>query len=176
MLKESFVYKYLDMPCLDQILAEIAQSDFPTNLYNFKIIDHIRILEKTPSLLNWFNENNLVIDRLAFLNQKAQTTQVLHVDSGPSELALNFPVSGCHEVKTEFYEDNGHQEEAFVPNTGLKYYRYVSDKLIFKSEYELTKPTLINIKVPHRIVNNTDHDRICYSFRFKEDPWFLAKD
>jgi hypothetical protein len=41
--------------------------------------------------------------------------------------------------------------------------------------FDLSTPVLLNIKVPHGAVNNTDRVRESLSFRFKTDPWHLAR-
>lgn len=172
----SFTYRYINIPNFEQIAKEIAASDFSRDLYNFRIINHNSVLEKIPTLANWFKDKNLIVSKLAFLNVRQASIQTLHIDTGDNDLALNFPVYGCEGVFTEFYKNKGQIVESFVPHTGVKYYRYVDDNPELLSTYVLTRPTLLNVKIPHRVVNKTDHDRICYSFRFKTDPWHLLEE
>jgi hypothetical protein len=74
------------------------------------------------------------------------------------------------------FENNGQLVMAYTKKTNLPFSRYVDETPVELSRFVLSSPTLINIKVPHQVVNDSNMDRICLSFRFDPDPWHLIDD
>jgi hypothetical protein len=171
-----FTFKTLHIPSFAKIKEEIAElhKTMPCIPGRFSIIDTEKTLKALPTLVEWFNENDLKVRQVAYISIGANTTQVAHIDSGDPCLALNFPVINCEYVTTQFIEYI--PEELTVQysiGSNLPYYHYNSiDKKIIGS-FSLIEPTLLNIKMPHRVVNNTNLERISLSFRFIKDPWHL---
>ena len=56
-----------------------------------------------------------------------------------------------------------------------KFLRYMEENPEEIGRYVLTAPVLLNIKLPHSVVNSGDSQRVGISFRFKTDPWALTK-
>jgi hypothetical protein len=176
-MNKNFTFKELYIDELQEILAEIA--NFQSNIVSlpgkFRIIDTESTLAALPILTNWFNKNSLVVKQIAYISCAANTTQEVHLDSGNNELALNFPVINCENVTTDFFE---YKEQnltlKYTIGTNLPYLFYDIDGMNIISSFSLVKPTILNIKMPHRVVNNTELERISISFRFMEDPWKLV--
>jgi len=175
-----FIFKILEIPSFNIIKEEIAEfyETMPSIPGLFQMINSQRTLKSLPTLAEWFNENNLKVRHIAYISLGPNTRQGAHMDSfAPGEpcLALNFPVINCELVTTEFFEFI--EEDitiAYSKGTNLPYYAYNSkDKKIIGC-YNLNQPTLLNIRMPHRVVNDTDLERISLSFRFEKDPWHLV--
>jgi len=174
----NFTFKHLDTTDMDidQIQKEINEyhklKNFPNvNFYSMQPVD---ILPNLPTLAAWFEKQGLVVDRCAHLGQNPHSKQVLHIDTGSNCLALNFPIDIVEEAYTVFYKFKGKLVDRYTPNTNIRYQEYVDDNLEELGRYVLTKPTILHIKLPHSIVNNSDRIRYCFSFRFTKDPWHLT--
>lgn len=56
------------------------------------------------------------------------------------------------------------------------HYGTFGNKDIYSKEFEIiekhqiTKPSLVRTHIPHTVINNDNHDRICLSIRFSENP------
>ena len=176
-MNKNFTFKELHIDELEEILAEIAklQSSIVSLPGKFRIIDTESTLAALPILNKWFEENSLDVKLIAYISCAANTTQEVHLDSGDCELALNFPVINCENVITDFFE---YKEQnltlKYTMGTNLPYLFYDITGMNIISSLNLVKPTILNIKMPHRVVNHTDLERISISFRFMEDPWKLV--
>ena len=179
---ENFIFKYIDIDAdvLDQIMLEIKKfhtfKNFET--HNFTTVNAKEAMPHLPTLEKWFQQNNLTPYYVAHMGQAALSEQDIHVDSGDNSLALNFPIDIVEECATLFFEKNGEIETRYTPVTNVKYLKYVDhNPMVEIGRYTLTKPTLINVGIPHAIRNGSKTNmRYCFSFRFKEDPWHLVKD
>jgi hypothetical protein len=174
----NFLFKILE---IDNVLYEkikeeisVLSNTIVTEPNRFTIIDKESTMSVLPSINNWFRNNELEVSHIAYIRAAPRLAQTAHIDYGEPELALNFPVINCNNVTTEFF----HFEQQdltiqYTPGTNLPYHHFNSDGKNIIGSFRLTQPTLLNIKMPHRVVNNTDLERISLSFRFKKDPWHL---
>lgn len=173
--KEMFLHKKVVIPDLDAISQEISNIDFGGDPHGFRILGLGSVSSSLPTLWKWFSAVNAQPSRVCYINLKPGTSQQIHIDTGPMELALNMPVSGCLGSHTRVFENKGRVVTAYT-TTNLTFSKYIDDDPVEISRFVLDSPTLINIKMPHQVVNDTDHNRICLSFRFTPDPWHLIKE
>jgi len=176
---KDFLFKVLDIDSVtfEKIKEEIVvlNKTIVSVPGRFTIINTESALSVLPTITKWFSDNDLEVKQIAHISIGAHVTQQAHIDSGEPELALNFPVMNCDNVTTEFFKFE--QEDLtiqYTAGTNLPYHRFNSDNKNIIGAFSLTQPTLLNIKMPHRVVNNTDLERISLSFRFKKDPWHLV--
>jgi hypothetical protein len=173
-MKNNFIYKYFDNLPKEQIQQEIVAyhrtKKFPMHFYPTDIPE---LLLNLPTINMWFKDQGLTVQTCAHLVQRAHSKQIKHVDTGNQTIALNFPIEVIPDAYTVFYKLKGTIVEKFTPVTNVKYSEYVDHDPEELGRYVLRQPTFINIKLPHAIINNSDLDRYCFSFRFKEDPWHL---
>jgi len=177
MTHSNFYFKSLNIPNIERINEEIKMYDQnrePT--IGFSMIKHDTVLESLPTLNTWFKEFKMIVDRVAVIIIKSNNIQMPHIDYGPHSLAINFPLQHCENTWTRFFKNTGQVVEKFTPDTKVPYLAFVDDNMQEETRYELTGPTLLNIKQPHSVLNRTEFNRSCISFRFKEDPWFLLED
>ena len=175
---KSFIFKYIDVDDLDQVMQEIKQfhafKRFPVP--NFFSMKPEEVMPHLPTLEKWFNKHNMETNLIAHIGQPPNSIQAVHIDSGPLSIALNFPIDIVSECSTLFFENKGEIVENYTPVTNIKYLTYVDPDPVVIGEYVLTHPTLLNIKLPHSIRNKSATEtRYCFSFRFKQDPWHLIK-
>ncbi len=171
---EEFLYHRIDIPKRSEIDVEVQA------LYNenpmpaaFHVIKVAPALDKMPTLRDWFAENGLSVHTIALINMKPGQVQSIHVDYSDSDIAFNYPIKGCDTSVTRFYKNKGTKTVKYTPNTNLPFYEYVDENPEQVGEYVLTDPVILNIKMPHSVKNYGLVNRICLSFRFKNDPWFL---
>lgn len=173
---KDFLFKILDTELFDKIKEELSILYERTEPApgRFRILDKDATLNLLPTVVKWFQENNLEVRQVAYISLAGHTSQQAHVDSGEPQLALNFPVINCDEVVTEFFKlEEQDLTIQYTVETNLPYHHFDSTDKDPIGSFSLTQPTLLNIKMPHRVVNNTDSERISLSFRFKNDPWHL---
>lgn len=176
-MNTNFIFKELHIDAVDEILAEIdnLRSKIVSEPGKFRIIDTESTLKALPLLNKWFKENNLDVKHIAYISCAANQIQEVHLDSGNNELALNFPVLNCENVVTDFFE---YKEQnltlKYTIGTNLPYLYYDITGMNIIASLNLKKPTILNIKMPHRVSNPTDLERISISFRFINDPWKLV--
>lgn len=173
-MKNNFIYKYFDNLPKEQIQQEIIAyhktKKFPMHFYPTDIPE---LLLNLPTINMWFKEQGLTVQTCAHLVQRANSQQAIHIDTGNQNIALNFPIEVIPDAYTVFYKLKGIIVEKFTPVTNVKYAEYIDNDLEELGRYVLRQPTFINIKLPHSIINKSNLDRYCFSFRFKEDPWHL---
>jgi hypothetical protein len=174
-----FLYKHIEVENLDDITKELTDWHDKNvgDKTQFKIISTKEILRSLPKLNQWFISNNLKPTDTVYLNINPLTNQAIHLDrhdKRSNNLALNFPIKNCGHTFTRFYKDTGKYTTWINPETNASYLLLDEENPELLGEYYLTKPTLLNILVPHQVFNPTLHPRVCLSFRFKDDPWHLV--
>lgn len=108
-------------------------------------------------------------------HQVQPENDVPHTDDLKTALALNFALQHCAGTHTGMYQViKGEQTYTKLPN-GVHYWKYNDDTEFNEiARFDLTKPTLFNTHIPHRVVNPMNQPRISASIRFKKDPWHLT--
>ena len=173
-MSSDFLYKYLEIPNYQQISKEILEFDkLVNNKRGFVILDKALGPNKVPTLYKWFGELNLTVKTICSIYLEPNSRQKGHIDQGPWDLAINIPASGCEFSSTKFFKNKGEIVVKYTNTTKVPYYEYVDDSPEEIDSYILSKPVLINIKMPHSVHNGIE-PRTCFSFRFEQDPWFLA--
>ena len=175
---KDFLFKILDIDSqtFDLIRKEIAEFYKNTEhiVGQFSMIDNESTLNVLPTIAKWLEVNKLEVMHIGYISVNPNTIQQAHIDSGESSLALNFPVINCNNVTTEFFKlESKDLTIRHSKGTNLPYYHFDNTDKDIIGSFTLTQPTLLNIKMPHSVVNNTELERISLSFRFKNDPWHL---
>ena len=95
----------------------------------------------------------------------------------PKYLALNWPVENCEGTRMLWWELNKDAQVAidtvdvaFKSNNSLKFYS--ESDAVKVGEFEIVKPTLVNVGAYHSVVNGPNIRRMV-SFRFKPEPLHL---
>lgn len=172
LVSTTFYFKQLDIS-YDQ--SEILNFFNTTEKHNngFKAMDSKDALVKLPSVAVWFDSQQIIPAYALYIAIGKHYQQPIHTDAGSRQLAINFPIYNCDTAITNFYEvDESSAKPHKTINNGLPAVEYTITKSKICS-FVLTKPTLINIKAPHGVDNNTDFTRYALSFRFHQDPVHL---
>lgn len=167
---------------LGKINEDIANGIGPLDEFTFVHVDAEYMMSFLPNLKQYFVENNVSdIERIAFVATPPHSINTIHIDQGLETLALNFPVTDCSQSYTKFLANNGKLETVKVRevNDGVEsfriYKKFVTDNPIEVGRYSLTKPVMLNVKMPHGVYNDSGSGlRAGFSFRFKKDPWHLV--
>ena len=172
LVSTTFYFKQLDIS-YDQ--SEILNFFNTTEKHKqgFKAMTATDALVKLPSVAAWFDSQQIIPAYAFYIAIGKQCQQITHIDGGSRQLAINFPIDNCDTAITNFYEvDESSAKSYKTINNNLSAVEYTITKSKICS-FVLTKPTLINIKAPHNVHNNTDFTRYALSFRFHQDPMHL---
>jgi len=180
----NFLFKKLEMSDeqLNKIVTELrnyVSSLIISEENAFSRINYVTLLAQCPELSAFLNSAGLVTTVAGIIrSHPSQVASNPHIDSFPQELAINFPVQDCENSTTKFYQPytNDGSPPTLVcrqhPN-GIEYYHYVDVNWRLLGSITLSGPTLLNIKVPHKVEHYGQLTRISLSLRFKQDPWHL---
>ena len=183
-----FLFKKLD---IEPTLAAEIKDELNKYVFNrltiseenaFSRIDHILLLHYCPKLKAYLTSLGLTTMIAGLIRSfPKQVAGQPHIDSFPQVLAINFPVCDCENSSTNFYEPYNEDGSPPILTTlthpnGVEYYHYKDAKWNLLGSVTLDSPTLLNIKVPHKVDHRGDLTRVSISLRFKEDPWHLTSE
>lgn len=178
MIKENFYYKYLDIPYNHKEILNLIDKYPLLKTNRFDKMDIQEMRETVPSIFKWFDENNMVPVISFLINHGPGFRQTIHVDQSIEGLGINFPVNlDASNSITRMYEPKEKLVSDIVDRSvGYPFLKYDPEQVTLKTMYTSIKPALIHIHKPHSAWNNTQHTRGVLTFRFAEDPWFLAEE
>ena len=175
MAREGFLYKEISIPDYERIHAELVRFDAENfnDEARFAIVDPRKALPSLPTLSSWFDANGMRAKVMCHINQEPYIRKAPHIDRG-YELALNFPIRNCETSPTQLFENKGKIVTIYTPVTNIPYLRYDDDDPREVARFVMRRPVLLNISVPHTCYHEGNGNRVCISFRFEQDPWFLT--
>jgi len=175
-MRYNFTFKQIPIENFDVVLQELELLSFEHKaLKGFNLIPPYQTLCKLPTFVTWLRKYKLTVDLIAFLQVNNGNAWDVHVDYGPYDVALNLPIRGCANSSTNFYKFNeAAVKTCYTNGTNLPYLEYQDPRPELIDTYYLTRPTLINIKMPHSVNNFTSVERVCLSIRFRHDQFFDA--
>lgn len=96
----------------------------------------------------------------------------IHIDTGDYTIGFNFPVLNCKRTHTILYKPNDDVDinsklGKLKNHIGL--YEFEEHEVTEITRFELDGPLLMNVKVPHQIINTNNAVRVSASLRFKND-------
>lgn len=183
-----FLFKKL---AIDPVLADEIKNELNNYVFNrltiseenaFSRINHIVLLHYCPKLKSYLTSLGLTTKIAGLIRSfPKQVAGQPHIDSFPQVLAINFPVCDCENSSTNFYEPYNEDGSTPVMTTlthpnGVEYYHYKDASWRLLGSTTLTGPTLLNIKIPHKVDHHGDSMRVSISLRFTEDPWHLTSE
>ena len=150
--------------------------------YTFVHIDIATTMQQLPALREYFNSIGLgELSRIAIVTTHPNSVQDPHVDQGEETLGINFPLAGTSATYTQIFKNKGelryvtsHDESKSGIKQQRRYLKYIDDNPEELGRYELNRPVMLNVKMPHSVVNLSKDERVGISFRFKADPWDLV--
>lgn len=151
--------------------------------YTFVHIDVESTMQQLPTLKKFFDGVGLSeLSRIAIVTTHPNSVQDPHVDQGEETLGINFPLAGTSATYTQIFKNKGelkyvtsHDESKSGIKQQRRYLKYIDDSPEEIGRYELSRPVMLNVKMPHSVVNLSDDERVGISFRFKADPWKLLE-
>ena len=179
--KDTFYFKHVDVPCIEREIENFKKVYYTTDVTEFKKVDnvnHVRIL--LPSVFAWFDEHKTEIAKIFVISHLPGQMKRKHIDYDTRKLAINLLLTPeSKKGITKFFElkdPNIIPELLLTEDTNLPYSKYNDSDLIPITYYSMESPILLNTSKIHSVMNITRHHRSVVSFRFKEDPWFLAEE
>ena len=145
----------------------------------FYIKDSIREFLKIDSLREELKRLELIdsIANIAFYNLHTTLNQggAIHIDYGDSTFSLNLPIRYCDNTFVNFYSSTAEPGKRFN-NANVPYYYVDNSNCNFVDRIEMSEPYIINVKVPHNVVNINQTNRKTLLIRLKQDwdpvKWF----
>jgi hypothetical protein len=177
-----FLYKRLRFEYEDEITSQLLEivKEQNSELVISKAFDINLIKDKVPKLYEQFLDQNIQIEIFREFVSQPNAGLGIHKDGTqefPKYLALNWPVENCEGTRMLWWELNKDAQVAidtvdvaFKSYNSLKFYSEVDATKI--GEFEITKPTLVNVGAYHSVVNGPKIRRMV-SFRFKPEPLHL---
>ena len=174
-MKYNFTFKQIPIENFDIAAKELEQLSYEHKaLKGFNLINPYQTLCKLPTIVTWLRKYKLTVDLIAFLQVNSGKTWDVHIDYGRYDVALNLPIRGCANSSTNFYKFNEAAVKTCYTETDLPYFEYQDPDPVLVDTYYLTRPSLLNIKMPHSVNNSTAVERVCLSIRFRQDQFFEA--
>ena len=171
-------YKFVDMPNLDlitqkiyDVIAQHGLPDCPSVYYldpegtedRFKQIPELSNAMKQIGLYDYWTTTAAIVCYTDGLP--------IHDDSEPN-YALVLPIKNNKDAFTVFYDVVGDPIEKFVESkhAQLRYFMYTPEQSREIERVEITRPTIINVRVPHNvIVYSKETPRITLAMRLHDD-------
>ena len=163
------LHKKIHLDNLDIIVKEslkLFPDDKKDNTGLFYINNNRELFLRIPEL-----KNNL--DRLELTNHVYgfgfyivfdRSPLNIHHDNGDIIYSLNLPLAGCKNTYVNFYKSSSAPTELLTIN-GNKYFSYIKEDCELIDQLELTDPHIINVKIPHAVVNKNKEPRITLLIR-----------
>ena len=177
-MTNDFVYKIIDIPDLETVHAEVtsyALSQIPNYTEAFNLVNLPEMMSACPATLKWMASVGLRPRVCALIIQPpGADIRGTHTDTQVNDLALNFSIKNTENTYTGFYKVvSGEVIRKTLPN-GVEWDNFEKAELEEIARIDLSKPTIINTKIPHAVHNPTPNPRISVSFRFVQDPYHLV--
>ena len=95
----------------------------------------------------------------------------IHIDDkhqGRSHSKLNWVFGARGSVMQWWSIKNGYQPEKKTTEIGTTYFLFDKQHCDLVGEAEVGQPSLVNVGIPHSIINNTNEGRWCISYMLRE--------
>jgi hypothetical protein len=158
------VFKYLDIENHELISDKLYQyvlthTDILKNKIYWNTLDLEHVLEHVPELkttLNKIIHSRIVL--VAIFYTPPGFSGGAHIDAGPLEHRVLWPVHNCKGSYTKFFDLNGNQLVEKMTDGNDPYYLVEGDNpLIEIASAETTKPLVLHVKSVHGIYTNQEY-------------------
>ena len=169
-----FCYKKIPLDNLKEIqkdLLSVIPIDYlkeeklfyPKDIQSFFL--SIPSLRETLNNLGWLDKLSSVGFALNILGPGNWVP--IHIDSGDFDYSFNIPITDCRNTLVNFYNAESIEPTKFTnpKNTDATYYRFKKEDCRLIESLELTVPALVNVKIPHGVVNFSDKKRVTLLIR-----------
>lgn len=91
----------------------------------------------------------------------------IHRDMGRYSTSLNIPLSGYVGSRVNFYKSLTDPKICMIANSNIPFEKFEEQTCELLDSFELNTPYLIDVKIPHNVVNNTSNTRVTLLIRLK---------
>jgi hypothetical protein len=192
--------KYIDIPHWEDLqnqLIEFKNNYTPVDaLWWCHFEDEVR--EQIPDLITTFESMGLQLHQLIFFtnlkndldmtDHSNSKSMFIHTDRQddpdskfddvpvltdfPPTNAINIPMENCDSSLTLFYElIDETAEDVYYPRYNCGGHEHTNVKEVFR--FELSRPAVLRINVPHAVHNPHNEPRVVATFRFYNDIEYL---
>lgn len=135
----------------DQILAHISQLGLENTTDFWNPINILDFVKANSLLVSFLRNHNLVLRDVAVTVGTHSGCCLLHTDTPPAKIKLNWPVKNTQHTFTRWFKPLTDNPSVTVNRLGGICYNDYS-QLIEVERVELTKPCLIDATVPHDVL------------------------
>ncbi len=156
------------------IIQEKIYNLFPQNFLDKTILfypkNNLEIFLSIPELKEFLIKSGYIKNLSAFAffilqgNSNKIKQEIIHIDTGNYNYSLNLPIKNCNNTYTYFYSSNDIPKLKRMPH-GDDYLELDKKNCKLIDRLELTSPHVINVKIPHSIINNNTDPRISLLIR-----------
>lgn len=178
---ENFLYKTIHIDNYEiihnELVAYVHEYNREITLSNpYRYLDLSDVLQKCPSIDNWFKEKSIQPKVCAIIDVVGNGKNLIHVDHQKNMLALNFGIDIPEGSFTGMYKQiKGAMFESRQPNGVPRFEFFSNSEFSMLDKFDLHSPTVFNTQVPHGVFTPIGMRRISLSFRFVNDPWSLVE-
>jgi hypothetical protein len=165
------LYQPIILPNLKQIsenalkiLKEIS-SDYLTdhNVFYSKLFLEDTVLKESLTYVNLFDRVTSIGCNVMLPYRSIS----IHTDMGRYDSSLNIPLSGYIGSRVNFYKSLTDPIIGTLKYSGIPFQKFEDETCELLDSFELNTPYIINVKVPHNVVNNTPNTRVALLIRLK---------
>lgn len=179
-------YSIIDMPAMR--VLDIAEEIYnyidyhtdllQTNALGWNFLNTIELLSESPELVNFFNQQKLLVRDSAVTITIDNTQLPMHIDESPVIAKINFPVSNTAGWVNRWYHIS-EEQLAKCPITTNRFGKEVvdlsgiTDAEVIAEVIGMQQPMVFNSSIPHSVVklkNEITTPRIVASFTFHNEP------
>jgi len=165
-------YREIYIPELNDIQQEVLKL-VPEKLLgytNLTYIENSKDVFLSITKLTDFLKSKKIYDAVGSIAVNITTGQGagnFHKDSGPYRHSLNIPIIGCDDTYINFFKVDSEHTVVNVDDQGKthRFFRYTEDQCKLIYEAETSKPYLLGVKTPHRVINKSDKTRVMLLIR-----------
>jgi hypothetical protein len=166
-------YKSITLDNLEQIKSkslELFPAEFNNQTSLFYIDNSKEKFLAIPELKHELDKLKLTehVYAIAFYSVNPNAEQIIHEDNGTIIYSLNIPLKGCSNTFVNFYSSTRKPEER-ITRAGNKFHYFDPSYCRLIDQLEMTTPHIINVKVPHCVVNNNLEPRITMLIRLNPE-------
>jgi len=156
----NFYFLNLDIPLFKE---GITINDLPKTYLT--VLDKEKIINE--KIFDFFNSLNLKIKFVESFFKTPTAPQNIHIDAvGGDYTKLNWVFGGGESQMTWYKPKTNLTKEVSISPTGTRFLRFAESEVEETDRTSIMYPTLIQVGVPHDVINVTEN-RHCISFLFQ---------
>lgn len=178
-LNNCYELDFFDQPLVDNFVFPVLEdTNFKKqNWYLWHYIEDENFVLINPKIAEWAQQNKLKINNCHLFCGPPRMKSIIHRDGPPNtnQIGINWVLSGFDSYMIWYkINENLLNKESKRNFSNMEYQQWDDNEVTEIERCQMSRPTLINAAVPHRIENNSSEHRWVFSLRFQTstfDSW-----